>query len=696
MKRLIREAHRRSLWQVLSIYIVGGWIAYQVVQSLTEGLELPGWFPALAIVLLVVGLPIVLATAFVQEGGPTARALTGAGARPFADPVRQDEAAGSEGAGPPPRTESAGAAAAAAHHRLFTWRNAILGGVGAFAVWGVVATVWLIWQGGAPVPSEQAALPGVGTARASNVAAIAARGGQDLPAVAVLPFADMGSDDEYAFFADGVHEDILTNLSKVRGLIVLSRSTMLPYRDNERPLSDVAEELNADAFVEGSVRRFGDQVRISAQLTDPASGATLWAESYDRNLDDIFAVQSEIAIQVAGALEAVLTPAEQARIAAAPTADLTAYDLYKRGRQLYYEYQEESNERAIQLFREALAADSALADAWAGLADAYAQTVSRWAAGLAWADSAALAARQAVALAPESSIAYKALALALSQQGRTDESMAANERALELDPNNGDAANNLALGYQFAGRIAEAAALYKLSDRLNPQRGFAATNLAFVYTFLGLSERHRAVMERDLRLMGAGLNHLWSAAWQAVADGDRDSLLVLAAMRVEMDPTNADFRAESADWVLKAGNPDLAETQARAALRLSQHAYQEVYKPPLTLLGEIALTRGDTAEGHRLLAESLVQARELDDSGYASVWNLLHLGMIHALLGETDAAFETLDRVVALRGSNVPFIWEVESAFDSIRDDPRFEALMEQVRAHNDRERAALLAQEGG
>ena len=138
LKRLIREIHRRSLWQVLGIYLVGGWIAYQIVHGLTEGLVLPEWFPALAVVLLVIGLPIVLATAFVQEGKPGSELDQAEGPGDGDAAQRQPETAGTSG--------------------LFTWRNAILGGVGAFALWGVLAAGWLVLAGGTISTDDSASI----------------------------------------------------------------------------------------------------------------------------------------------------------------------------------------------------------------------------------------------------------------------------------------------------------------------------------------------------------------------------------------------------------------------------------------------------------------------------------------------------------------------------------------------------------
>ncbi len=477
-RRLIQETHRRSLWQVLGIYVVGSWVALQVVQTLTESLGLPTWFPAFAVVLLIAERAIVSATACVQEGVRRRE--------PEVDPEAVERTAGGT-------TIPGTGIVEGTQQKLFTWRNAIIGGVGALALWGAFAAAWVI-RGGVPEP------PNLAIAGADPFAAIAARADADLPTIAVLPLVDMSPDRDFAFFAEGVHADILTNLSKLSSLLVLSRSAVLPYKDSETPIDEIAEELGATAIVEGSVRRFGDRVRISAQLIDPVTGAQVWAENYDRDLADIFAVQSEISLQVARALDATLSPEDVDRLSSVPTEDLTAYDLYLDGRQAYYEYQEEANERAIQLFKQAIARDSLYALAWAGLGDSYGQYVSRWDGGLVWADSAAATSRKAIALEPDLSEGHKALGLAYSQLGQVDSTIAAYRRALERNPNNADAANNLGMAHTGSGtgEYDKAIRWYRVAERLRPHR-FTRGGLTIVYSYLNLYNRARAWMEKDGR-----------------------------------------------------------------------------------------------------------------------------------------------------------------------------------------------------
>jgi TolB-like protein len=219
-------------------------------------------------------------------------------------------------------------------------------------------------------------------------------------AVAVLPFENMSASEENAYFADGIHEDILTHLSRLEDLTVLSRASVLRYRDTEKRPGDIAAELGAHAVLEGSVRRVGKDVRIVVQLIDPNTEGQLWADTYDRTLHDVFQVQTEVARQVARSLEATLSPQEAERISKRPTESLAAYDLYLQVRAALERSDPEQNESAIWLFREALEDDAQFALARAGLSRAFVQRI-RFGQPRIWVDSAVAAAHRAIEMDPE-------------------------------------------------------------------------------------------------------------------------------------------------------------------------------------------------------------------------------------------------------------------------------------------------------
>jgi TolB-like protein len=188
--------------------------------------------------------------------------------------------------------------------------------------------------------------------------------------IAVLPFANMSADPDNEYFSDGITDDIILHLSKVAELEVISRTSVMRYKDTDLSARQIGEQLSVASVLEGGVQRVGERVRINAQLIDARTDRHIWAEQYDRQLTDIFAIQSDVAQQIAAALEATLTADETERIGKAPTENLEAYDLYLRGRH-FWSQRGEGLRRGLQYFQQALEKDPNYARAHAGVADCY-------------------------------------------------------------------------------------------------------------------------------------------------------------------------------------------------------------------------------------------------------------------------------------------------------------------------------------
>jgi non-specific serine/threonine protein kinase len=219
--------------------------------------------------------------------------------------------------------------------------------------------------------------------------------------IAVLYFENLSGVKEDEYLRDGITEDILTDLSKIKGLNVFPRTTMLAFRDQKATAAEVSRQLRADYALEGSLRRAGNRLRINAQLVDAASGFPVWSERYDREMSDIFAVQDEIAHKIAEALRIKLTPQEQAELAAKPTENLQAYDLYLRGRSYARRRTTRDMEFALQMFENAVALDPNFALAWAAIANGCAHA-QYWSGGKGqYMERAQSASLRAVALAPD-------------------------------------------------------------------------------------------------------------------------------------------------------------------------------------------------------------------------------------------------------------------------------------------------------
>ena len=195
-------------------------------------------------------------------------------------------------------------------------------------------------------------------------------------AVAVLPFVNLSADPDNEYFADGITEDVIAQLSKMRSLKVISRTSVMPFKKREPGLREIASRLNASVLLDGSVRRAGDRVRIVAQLIDADTDQHLWGETYDRQLTDIFAIQSDVALHIASALNAALSPEERTRIRREPTTSMEAYQFYLQGRHCLVRYTEEGIRKAISYFERAIECDPNYALAYASIAYAHEELVN--------------------------------------------------------------------------------------------------------------------------------------------------------------------------------------------------------------------------------------------------------------------------------------------------------------------------------
>jgi TolB-like protein/Tfp pilus assembly protein PilF len=311
--------------------------------------------------------------------------------------------------------------------------------------------------------------------------------------VAVLPFSNLSGNADDEYFSDGITEDILTHLSKIADLHVISRTSVMQYKNTTKPIRQIAGELGAGSILEGSVRRSGNRIRIVGKLINASVDEPLWGETYDRELTDVFEIQTDVAQQIARALKATLSPAESTLIGHRPTGSLDAYAYYLRGRDLYYRFTSEENEAAIEMFNHAIAADPEYALAYAGLADAYAQRVQRFGFDPAWADTAIQTSLKAIRLDPRIAEPYKSLGLAYAQREWYHKAMDQFSMAVRINPNYSAAISNLGLIHLWTGDPVSALPLIRKAAILSPEQTINNFHLASVFDALeadSLSERY--------------------------------------------------------------------------------------------------------------------------------------------------------------------------------------------------------------
>jgi TolB-like protein/Tfp pilus assembly protein PilF len=583
--------------------------------------------------------------------------------------------------------------------------------------------------------------------------------------IAVLPFASRSANPENRVFADGIHDDLLTRLGNVNALKVISRTSVMEYRDTSKNLRQIAEELGVESVLEGAVQRVGDNVRINLKLIDARTDEQIWAKTYDHRLtmENIFSVQSEISQSVADALRATLSPDERVRIASVPTSDLRAYRLYKEARDNLYRRQLASITSARSQFQEAVALDPEYADAHAGLAesimllsinhqdipereamqlaqasidtalrldpnlaDAYAihglmkATIWGWSRMGTENVEAEAAFRRAIALNPNHASAYMWFASLRDTEDRLDEAIDLYQRAMELDPlaripalnlpmvyakrGEHDAAINLWLEatrihsewptvYQYVathlwglGRLDEAYAWYSKILELGAETGLSGNVDTAVMVDLGDLERARELLDRYSQThpfypFAVSLRELVNGDYSAAAEGftrliDQSRLPERYIFDIASGSALLAGDLETAKKYALAADPVLG---ADTAVRVDRSATQNAVK-----LAYIYQRESRNGEASRLLRETLDVIRDLPRLGTHGFG--IRDVQIYALLGRREdaiAAFrDALD--AGFRGSVLFDGWPlaVDPYLDSIRDEPRFIQMLDELESH--------------
>ncbi len=543
--------------------------------------------------------------------------------------------------------------------------------------------------------------------------------------IAVLPFENLSDDKENAYFTEGVGDEILTDLAKIADLKVISRTSVMQYKNSvSRNLREICEQLGVAHVLEGSVQRTGGRVRVSAQLIDARTDAHLWAEHYDRPLDDVFAIQSEVAQAIADQLNAKLSPAEKAAIKQRPTADLVAYDLYVRAEALraatsFNAALKENLLEATRLLEQAIARDPTFFLAYCRLAEAhdliYFFGSDHTPARLALANTAI---QTALRLRPDSGEAHLALAehlyrgyrdhehalaeLTLARralpndplvfeltgfitrrQGRWEESTTDLKRALELDPRNLFFLQQLSFTYELQRRYRDLAAVLDRALKLVP----SDPDTRVVRALIDLAERAdprpaHATIEAVVAEDPAAARTI-AERWLYIAMCERDNFGVSRALAlVPPEGTSvgniwlprAYFEAVAARARGDATVARAAFTTARAEVERTARE-QPDYAQGLTVLGLIdaGLGRKDDAirEGRRAVELVPVSKDAIDGTDF-----ILNLAVIYAWTGEKDLALKQLAEAAQLPGS-LNYGWlRLHPDWDPLRGDPRFEKIV--------------------
>ena len=583
---LFAELKRRQVFKVAAVYGAVSFALMQAVDIAFPRFGLPDWTVTFVVALLAVGLPIAVVLAWALEMTPEGVRKT--------DPAVSGELEAIV-AQPPAGRWPAGLMA--------------LAGIALLALGGW----WVYRDAGAGGVDVSGPPPG--------------------RSIAVLPFANMSGDPANEYFSDGITDDIITHLSKLADLKVISRTSVMRFKESDESLRQIAEELGVATILEGGVQRSGDRVRINAQLIDAATDEHLWAEQYNRRLTDVFEIQTDVALQIAGALQAQLSPEERGRVERKSTENLEAYNLYLQGRYFWNKRTPEGLRAALDYFEQALEIDPEYALAWVGLADSH-SIMANW--------------------------GY------VSPQETHDKAKSAALKALEIDETLGEAYIALAqILQQYEWDVDGAQKAYLSGIALSP--GYATGHQWYGILLADLGRDDEAVreLEQALELDPLSLIINQSLGSSLRTAGEYELAIQQLEKVQQLDPAFAGSYQEIGFTYEDMSAFEDAVGAYQRALELSDE---------LIGIGELGHVYGAMGRTE----DALEMLRELEEQATTRYVSPIEFAIIHAGLGETDLAFEWIER--SLEEGDATLLWRLFTpGLAELRPDPRFAELMRKL-----------------
>ncbi len=682
MDKFFKELRRRNVVRVAGVYAVVGWVLVQIATTLEESMGLPGWFDGIIVAFLIIGLPIALIFAWAFELTPDGVVRTAN--------IPEGESITAE-----------------------TGRKLDYVIILGIMILGVV----IVMQG-----SDEPAIDAESDeSLAETVAAETAKGpgdsSGDAPlekSIAVLPFTNRSPNPDDAFFADGVHDDLLTQLSKIADMHVISRTSVMSYAGADRKIPDIARELGVATIMEGAVQRAGNRVRINVQLIDAETDTHIWAEIYDRELtaDNIFDIQSEITLAIASALNAVLSDADELELQKRPTQNLAAYDAFVLGKLQSNRYYsgDEILMQGVASFDTAIALDPEFGEAYAGRA--FAQIAIYWytAAEGDWLAATEESLGRAEALAPDAVETLTARGY-FHYWGHLDYASAdvAFDRALEKSPNFLDAIAGKSFVARRDRRFEEAITLMEMGRRLDPLNVDMHSSIVETLGGLGRFDAALAALRRAeatgqaLSIDAAVVSEFWDRqgnaqlAFETAMQVKGPAALSLYQYRIShamrtRNPANIRFALDS--WPEELRRPghapeayELMRTKAlrvvgetdaarevlleiKARIEAADEPYSEGWQAnalyhPMELPGLL----GDL-DGVREAIADFESQYQPDSWGEATFLTRFAQALIRA--GDVDAGLDYVDELVDRRAPWVYLPLSIDPAFDTVREHPRY------------------------
>ncbi len=474
------------------------------------------------------------------------------------------------------------------------------------------------------------------TVRHFRNAAIASIRPTRLKSLVVLPLENLSGDKDQEYFADGMTDELIAHLAKIRSLRVISRTSAMKYKGTHKPLSEIARDLNVDAVVEGTVLRSGNRVRITAELVQVATDRHLWAETYESQLDDILTLQSQVASAIVNEIRIKLTPEEQGLLANTRPITAESYEDYLKGRYYWNKRSEEGLTKAIEYFQLATQKDTHYALAYAGLADCY-----------------SIIGSAIVGTVPSQEVAPKAKAAAL--------------KALELDDALAEAQTSLAtVRFNYDWDWKAAASGFKRSIELNPSYATAYQRYSLYLIAMGRTQESLAEINRARELDPLSISVNFSLGWRLYMARQYDQAIEQLRNTLDMDPNFALPRLVLGQSYEQKGSYEQAIAELQKTANISHDS-------PLVLgaLGHAYAVAGQRTEAEKVLSRLMEQSKKQ----YVSPF---YVAIIYVGLRENEKAMDWMEKAYQDRSNAVVFL-KVDPQLDTLRSNPRFQALLHRL-----------------
>ena len=461
-----------------------------------------------------------------------------------------------------------------------------------------------------------------------------------LTSLVVLPFENLSADKDQAYFADGMTDELIAHLAKIRSLRVISRTSSMEYKGAHKTLSQIARDLHVDSVVEGTVLRSGDRVRITAELVQVATDRHLWAETYESQLGDILTLQSHVASAIVNEIRVKLTPEEQVRLATTRQVSTQSYENYLKGRYYWNKRSQEGLTKAIDYFQLAIEQDPNYALAYAGLADCY-----------------SIIGSVIVGTVPALEVAPKARAAAL--------------KSLELDNTLAEAQTSLAtVRFNYDWDWNAAASGFRRAVELNPNYATAYQRNSLYLMSMGRTSESIAEMNRAHDLDPLSISTNFSLGWRLYLAREYDQAIEQLRNTIDMDPDFVLPHLVLGQAYEQKKMYDQAITELRRAVDISQSS-----PPAVAALARAHAVSGRTTEARKLLDQLMEQSKKR----YVSPF---YVAIVYAGLGENDQALDWIEKAYKDRSNAIVFA-KVDPQLDTLRSTPRFQSLLHRLAFQN-------------